>query len=175
VARATALLDDGQSRVRGSFSTCATALTHQAIFDHVQVGRLRAALVLEGKIEVTGDGGVGQGGSSHQPAAATGDAGEGGLPNALSEPEAEPCFVFPAPMQVNDAGAECVGIVLPFDRDLTKANICERGAACTDNLDNDEDGWADCDDPKCEIYCAQFMSAAPGADAGGAGPTQASP
>jgi hypothetical protein len=168
VARATALLDDGQTGVRGSFSTCATALVHQAVFDHILVTRLRAALVLEGKIEATGEGGA-----PPQAAGASG-AGQGDGGSDGNEPS-EPCFVFPAPLQVNDAGPGCVGIVLPFDRDIKKANVCERGVQCTDNLDNDADGWSDCDDPKCEEYCKQFMSVAPAADAGGAGPNTSQP
>lgn len=174
VSHVTAILDDGSKRPRSSEGSCVAMLTHQPTWDRVAVGILRAELVIEGRVEADGAGGAP---ASDNPTSGgesgAGTLGNGGAPGSAGagdthRAEPAPCWVFPAPLQVNHAGPECVGIVLPFSNDKASAIACERGAVCTDNVDNDGDGWTDCEDPKCQTECRTFMSVTPNAHGGAA-------
>jgi hypothetical protein len=117
----------GEITQERSTVSCMTSLTSPPTFRHVDVGVIRAGLIVQG-------------------AAAPGD-GEAEAPAAAF------CRVFHAQDIVPWAGNGCSAIPIEVDADGASGVPCEMDGLCADGIDNDGDGLTDCKDPKCASAC----------------------
>jgi len=126
-----AFVTQGEAKRFGAARQCLEALSRHSVFAGITPGRLTAG------IRVTFDGG----------SSSSGAGGEAGAPQV---PLGQQCRDFSAEVIVRAGQVSAlIPVLVPaFDAGVA----CE---VCDDNGDNDDNGLADCDDPKCLLECEQ--------------------